>query len=118
MPTIDHVNVQARDMPAMIAFFQTVLGAEEGFRPPFPHPGHWLYLDGQPVLHLDFPARDDDFPQGLINHIAFGIYDLEPLRQRIEAAGYPHDYAGIPGGVGQIFVRGPEGIRIEVQYHR
>jgi hypothetical protein len=54
----------------------------------------------------------------MINHVAFGIEDLEPLRARVEAAGYPFKLAGIPGGVGQIFVDGPEGLRVELQYRR
>lgn len=118
MPRIDHVNIHARDRAAMIAFLEAVLGAKEGFRPPFKHPGHWLYLDGLPAIHLDPSTRDDDFPTGIFNHVAFGVYDLETIQPRIEASGYRFEMAGIPGGVGQIFVYGPEGIKLELQYHR
>lgn len=118
MPRLDHVNIQARDGAAMVAFLETVLGAKEGFRPPFSRPGHWLYLDGVPAIHVDYPDRPDDFPQGIFNHVAFGIYELEPVLERVKSTSYPYEMAGIPGGVGQIFVVGPEGVKIEIQYQR
>lgn len=119
MPRLDHINIQARDMAAMVAFLETLLGAKEGFRPPFRNPGHWLYLDGQPVIHIDLPARDSDFPQGLVNHIAFGVYGRDEAMARAERTGCPIHHAEIPGsGIGQLFVTGPEGIRVEVQYRQ
>jgi catechol 2,3-dioxygenase-like lactoylglutathione lyase family enzyme len=118
MPSLDHVNIHARDLAGMVAFLEAVLGAAEGSRPPFKHPGHWLYLDGRPVIHVDPTERNDDFPTGIYNHVAFGIYDHEPLLARVEASGYRYELAGIPGGVGQIFVYGPEGVKIELQYRR
>ncbi|HHY51170.1 MAG TPA: glyoxalase [Alphaproteobacteria bacterium] len=117
MPRLDHINIHARDVAAMAAFLEAIVGAKPGFRPPFEHPGHWLYLDGLPAIHLDH-ARGDEHPGGVVDHLAFGVYDYEPLIARVKASGYPYQLAGIPGGVGQVFVTGPEGIRIELQYHR
>jgi catechol 2,3-dioxygenase-like lactoylglutathione lyase family enzyme len=119
MLRIDHINIHARDMPAMVAFLEAVLGANEGFRPPFQHPGHWLYLDGQPLIHLD-PARDgESLERGVFDHLAFGVYDdFDALLARVQATGFEHVLAGIPGGVGQIFVIGPEGVKLELQYRR
>lgn len=57
MPRLDHVTIDTRDAPRMIGFFKTVLGVEEGYRPPFPSPGHWLYLDDRPVIHLSLTSR-------------------------------------------------------------
>lgn len=103
----------------MVSFFETVLEAEEGDRPPFDFPGHWVYLDGQPVIHLTVVQRPADFPPGLINHVAFGVYEFEAAQARIEASGYPYRLAGIPAtGIGQFFVDGPEGLLLEVQYRR
>jgi catechol 2,3-dioxygenase-like lactoylglutathione lyase family enzyme len=119
MPRLDHVNIQARDTKAMVAFLEAVVEAREGFRPPFKNPGHWLYLEGHPFIHIDIPARDDDFPQGLVNHIAFGIYDKTEALARVEKTGFRYEHAEIPGtGIGQIFVYGPEGVKIELQYRQ
>jgi len=117
MRRLDHVNIHTRDAATMISFLSEVLEVKEGHRPPFPNPGHWLYIGDQPVIHLDVIERDGDFPQGIYNHIAFALYDLGSALKRIEATGYRHEYRDIPGTtLGQIFVYGPEGVKIELQY--
>ncbi len=119
MPRLDHVNIEVVDGPRMVRFLEAVLGAEEGFRPPFGFPGHWVYLDGHPLIHLNIVKRAEDFPVGMINHVAFGVYDFEEMQARIEATGYRYRLAGIPAtGIGQFFVEGPEGLLLEVQYRR
>ena len=86
---IDHVNIHARDPGAVVAFLGAVLGAEEGLRPPFQHPGHWVYLDGRPIFHVDH-LREGDRPggHGPVDHIAIGVFDYEPLLARVEASGF------------------------------
>lgn len=113
---IDHVNIHARDPQAVVDFLAEVLGAVEGERPPFKHPGHWVYLEGKPLFHIDH-ARGDE-ARGLIDHIAIGVFDHDELVARIDAAGLAYHTAGIPGGVGQLFVEGPEGLKLELQYGR
>lgn len=116
MLNIDHVNIHARDPKAVVAFLEAALGAAEGERPPFSHPGHWVYLDGRPLFHVDH-ARGDE-ARGLIDHIAIGVFDYGAVVARLDAADIPYKTAGIPGGVGQLFVEGPEGLKLELQYGR
>jgi catechol 2,3-dioxygenase-like lactoylglutathione lyase family enzyme len=117
MRRLDHVNIHTRDAAAMISFLTTILEVHEGHRPPFPNPGHWLYMGDQAVIHLDVIERDSDFPQGIYNHVAFALYDFEPALERVRTSGYRHEYKNIPGTeLGQIFVYGPEGVKIELQY--
>lgn len=119
MPRLDHINIEVVDGQRMVRFLETVLGAEEGFRPPFGFPGHWLYLDGHPAIHINIVKRAEDFPAGMINHVAFGPYEYDEARGRIESCGYRYRVAGIPGaGIGQFFVEGPEGLLVEVQYRQ
>jgi catechol 2,3-dioxygenase-like lactoylglutathione lyase family enzyme len=118
MLRIDHVNIHARDPAAMVRFLEAVLGAEEGFRPPFEHPGHWVYLEGAPAIHVDHARNGEAMGSGVFDHVAFGVFDYEPLLERVKASGFRYELAGIPGGIGQIFVFGPEGIKIELQYSR
>ncbi len=73
MPRLDHVNIHTRDAARMIDFFKTLLGVQEGERPPFDTPGHWLYLEGHPAIHLTVVEREADFPQGMLNHAAFAF---------------------------------------------
>ena len=116
MPTIDHVNIHTRDPDTMRTFLTSVLGVEEGYRPPFSNPGHWLYLEGRAVIHLNNIERDTDFPAGILNHVAFGVYEPQETRAKLEASGYPFHFEVMPAtGIGQFFVTGPEGVRIELQ---
>ena len=95
MPHLDHVNITVVDGPRMARFLELVLDAREGFRPPF------------------------DFPEGIVNHVAFGVYEFQAAKARVEASGYPWKLAGLPGTpIGQIFVIGPEGLLVEIQYRR
>lgn len=119
MPHLDHVNITVADGPRMVRFLELVLDAKEGARPPFDFPGHWIYLGDRPVIHLGVAKREADFPEGMVNHIAFGVYAFEAAKARVEASGYPWHLAGIPGTpIGQIFVTGPEGLVVEIQYAR
>lgn len=119
MPKLDHINIQVRDGGRMVAFLEQVLAAKEGFRPPFGRPGHWVYVDDVPAIHIDVVERDADFGAGIVNHAAFGVYDHDDALKRIEASGYPYRVTGIPGtAIGQFFVNGPEGLLVEVQFGR
>lgn len=119
MPRLDHVNIRTRDPAAMVGFLEAVLDAREGFRPPFSNPGHWLYLDGVPAIHIDVIEREADAPPGIFDHVAFGVYDYDTALGRVERSGFPFEHAGIPGTeIGQLFVRGPDNIKLEIQFRR
>lgn len=49
---LDHVNVRTTQLDTMITWYTNVLGMQNGFRPNFPFPGAWLYVDASPVVHL------------------------------------------------------------------
>lgn len=119
MPRLDHVTIRTRDPGPMMAFLEKVLGVKEGFRPPFPFPGHWFYLDGHSCIHLLPVDRKDDPPVGIYDHVAFAFYDRDIAVKDIEATGYRFEHDAIPGtDIGQIFVYGPESVKIELQYRR
>ncbi len=113
----DHVNLRPRDMEAMRDFLVAVLDLKVGPRPPFPFPGYWLYdAAGMPSIHLQPPAEGDRGGEPLINHFAFGPYDYERKYAELSAAGWPLRLSRIPATpIRQIFVTGPEGIRVELQ---
>jgi catechol 2,3-dioxygenase-like lactoylglutathione lyase family enzyme len=114
MITLDHINIVTTDLPGVRDFLVDLLGLEDGFRPPFDFPGHWLYLGGQPVIHLadrGHAARD----RGWVDHIAFAGFDFEAEKARLDAGGHRYVAGGIPGGPRQLFVSGPDGLKIELQ---
>src|SRR5258708_34622904 len=51
---LDHVTIRTRDLQATRNFFLTVFDLKEGERPLAIHriPGHWLYSEGHPLVHI------------------------------------------------------------------
>lgn len=116
MIALDHINVHADDLEAARGFLVAVLGLQAGFRPPFDFPGYWLYLDGRPIIHMQHRRPGTQAGAGWIDHLAFAPFDFEAEKARLDAAGLGYVVGGIPGtGVRQLFVIGPENLKIELQ---
>ena len=51
---LDHVTIRTRDLQATRSFFLRVFDLEEGERPRAIQriPGHWLYSEGHPLVHI------------------------------------------------------------------
>ena len=115
---LDHVNIRAADLAATKAFLTDVLGLAEGWRPPFPFPGAWLYAGDKDVVHLvevDRPAADS--AGSSLDHFAFDISDYDDALARVEKTGQTFRATTTPGtSVKQIFVRDPNGVTIELNW--
>jgi catechol 2,3-dioxygenase-like lactoylglutathione lyase family enzyme len=119
---IDHVNIRAN--PALIAemkaFYEQVLGASDGWRPPFKSTGHWLYLDGKPVVHLVEDASIQ-MPTGsrgpIVDHVAFACTEPAGFEARLQAAGVAFRRTEVPGTrLMQFFCTDPAGNGVELQF--
>lgn len=124
---LDHVLILARDVSAMRRFFVEALGLEDGPRPAFPFPGHWLYSEGAPLIHLAAAAPEaaqsaylgarDMGAGGPVDHIALTGADLAPLLERLETSRIEHAVRHVPlDNTLQLFVTGPEGLKVEMQF--
>lgn len=118
LTAFQHVNTRSRDVERTRAFYE-LLGLRAGDRPPFASRGYWLYLGGQPVLHLvqrpDGDAHHDG--SGNVDHIAFQATDLEGTRRALTGAGLPFREAVVPrDNTVQIFVRDPDGLTVELNF--
>ena len=115
---LDHINVRTDDLSAVRQAFTDLLGLTEGARPPFPNPGHWLYGEGRPIVHLsgaDTAAAAQS--TGALDHIAFLDDDFDGLIGRLSRAGIGYEEHTVPGsGVRQVFFHIAHGIRIEVDF--
>jgi catechol 2,3-dioxygenase-like lactoylglutathione lyase family enzyme len=115
---LDHVNIRTNDLAATKALFVDVLGLSEGWRPPFPFPGAWLYAGGKDVVHLvgvETAATSSD--GSALDHFAFDIGDFDEALRRIEATGLTFRATATPGtSVKQIFVRDSNGVTIELNW--
>lgn len=125
----EHVLIMAEDLEATKDFFADVVGLSVGWRPDFPFPGYWMYLNGSPCVHLaakqmDAEGKDyldakdgGDGGSGCIDHIAFLADDMEGFRERLEAAGIPMRHRHVPGSpVQQIFIEDPNNVTVELNF--
>lgn len=115
---LDHVNVRTANLETMRSFFEEIVGLTNGPRPRFDFPGYWLYGGGEPIVHLvGIDAAEASPSLGPIDHIAFRGGDYEAQKAVLERNGYRYREADVPGAnVRQIFIIGPEGIKIELQF--
>lgn len=125
---LDHFNIRAKDLDGMRDFFVDVIGLSEGDRPSFEFPGYWLYAeDAGAVIHLVGKDRqrgyvsghgdDDRDGTGVVDHLAFKGTDAPGLLARLDERGIEYRKRELPNGAAkQIFVKGPEGVVIEVVY--
>ena len=115
---LDHINIRTADLAATKAMFIDVLGLTDGWRPPFPFPGAWLYAGDKDVVHLvqvDQPAASSE--GSALDHFAFEISDYDEALRRVEASGLKFRAIATPGtSVRQIFVRDLNGVTIELNW--
>lgn len=119
---LDHVNVRTSNLAVMSEFYETALGLEAGPRPDFPFPGRWLYCADRAVVHLvETPAQ----PAGhepRIEHFAFRGREYAAFVENLEGLGLAYDVVDVPAGAGpalrQVFVRDPDGNRVEIGFDK
>lgn len=113
----DHVSLSMGADHALRTLFEGVMGFENGFRPPFPFPGRWLYEGDQAVVHgISDPALSAEVGELRFNHIAFKSEQCasEVLKQ-LRQVGLPHTVARVPQeNIAQIFVQLPGSLVIEL----
>ncbi len=112
---LDHVLICTNDLPAMLHFFEQAINLKPGPRPAFPFDGAWLYSEGKPIIHL--AASSKHGIDGAVDHIAFSGDSYPELTRRLETAGLTYVERTIPGSCDrQVFIKGPEGITLEIQF--
>jgi catechol 2,3-dioxygenase-like lactoylglutathione lyase family enzyme len=117
---IDHINIRASRplIERVRAFYCTVFGLEEGFRPAFSSGGHWLYAGDRPLVHLSIGGESGagGGPSHL-DHVAFQSADLEAFCETLEANGVPYRSNFIPEiDLSQVFLTDPAGTGLEVNF--
>lgn len=113
---LDHVNIKTNDLEAMIKFLGETAGLVPGDRPSFPFDGAWLYDDEGAAVHL---IKTDDAASdiGPVDHFAFRGQDLNEAKTRLSGLGYEFaEQKQIDTGLVQLFVPGPLGIKVELQF--
>ena len=114
--SLDHINIRTAELERTRAFFRDVLGLTEGWRPPFPFNGAWLYAGGRDVVHLVEVDEAAAASRGsALDHFAFAIDDYEDAIARLDAEGLAYRATTTPGTTTrQIFVTELNGVTIEL----
>lgn len=112
---LDHVLICTRNLVAMQQSFDEVICLQPGPRPPFLFDGAWLYSEGKAIIHLSSSSQHGT--QGAVDHIAFTGGEYKALISRLTQANRSYIERTVPGsGEHQVFVTGPEGISLEIQF--
>lgn len=119
--TLDHVNIRTANLARLIAFYGAVLDLKEGWRPPFPFPGAWLYAGAHPVVHLvglaEDPGGTTDGRQLHLEHFAFRGQNLRAFLARLAALGIEGDVREVPGAtLTQVNLWDPDGNHLHVDF--
>jgi len=112
---IDHINIDTDRLDETVQFYSQVLGFESRAKPSG-NPGVWLYVDEQPLVHVNLVESVEELPAtGHFNHIAFAATDAEALVAALDDAGATYRYVESPElGRTQIFTHDPNGIQVEL----
>lgn len=129
---LDHYAIRTLKLSATRDFYVGALGMEDGERPDFPFPGHWLYLGGQALVHLIGIDPDDTsglerhlreidretlVGSGAVDHLAFRGSGAGEQMARLKARGIAYRENRVPGmDLFQIFIEDPNDITVELNF--
>lgn len=128
---LNHYFVRANDLEQSRRFYCDVLGFEEMPRPDFPFPGCWLGVGGKIQVHmgqhgipdsglyyLGTSAQSATDNTGVVDHIAFLATQPEVFASRFDAIGLKAHKRYLPQfHLFQMFVKDPNGLTIELNFH-
>jgi catechol 2,3-dioxygenase-like lactoylglutathione lyase family enzyme len=114
---MNHFTVLAEDLAGTVDFYVSLLGLQPGPRPDLGFPGAWLYVGGQPVLHIVAGRPLPEPRAGVIDHVAFSARGLAQEKARLESRGVPITLRRLAGsGTWQLFCHDPNGARVELDF--
>ena len=121
---LEHYTIRCRDLERTRDFYSDVLGLVVGPRPDFGFAGYWLYCGDTPVVHLvtnegAVGAADDSETTGRLDHIALRSERFEDMVAALKRRGIAcRQNEVLDFNLRQMFLRDPDGILIELNFHR
>jgi catechol 2,3-dioxygenase-like lactoylglutathione lyase family enzyme len=133
---LGHYSIRTFDLEASRRFYTEVLGFREGYRPPFPFPGVWLYLSDDEreygtvhiigidpkdpkglIDYLGDKSADELDGTGTVDHIGFVASGLSEMRRKLRANAIDYRERTVPLlALHQLFLTDPSGVTIELNY--
>jgi catechol 2,3-dioxygenase-like lactoylglutathione lyase family enzyme len=116
---LNHINIETADIDRSASFYTDVLGLVSGERPEFDRPGHWMYMDNMPIVHIISPLPDNKLLTGskhaAISHFALRIKNFEAMREHLINLSIPYTEVDVPGSDRrQFFINDPDGVVVEL----
>ncbi len=116
---LDHANLRTTQLDVMIEWYTRVLGFKQGWRPNFPFPGAWMYIEDEPLVHL--VDVDQPIPQSdnlSLEHVAFSAKGLKKFRAHLAEHDVRCDEIEVPGaGILQFNIWDPDGNHLHIDFN-
>lgn len=119
---LNHVNIRApRELLDRLRdFYRDVIGLRDGFRPPFPAPGYWMYAGDRAAVHLYQAGPDEERQTGVqttLDHFAFDCSGLAETEAALQRHGVAFRRSLVPATRQvQLFLRDPAGNQVELTF--
>ena len=117
---LDHVTIRTRDLQAARSFFLKVFDLKEGERPLAIHriPGHWLYSEGHPLVHIiGSQGYGNDRSAEAIDHVGFRMQGYAEFRNKLDLLGIRYSTMDLADlGERRLFFRAPGGPLLEAVF--
>ncbi len=117
---LDHITIRTQDLSGTRDFMVGLFGLEEQDRPKaIQHiPGHWLYSEGKPIVHLigSWGAGMTHTPEGF-DHVGFRLENYKEFRERLDTLGINYSLMELPElNERRIFFHIPNGPLLETVF--
>ena len=118
LDSLDHITVLTENLELTKDFYIKILGMEiDNNRPPFKFEGVWLSLNKRAVVHIvvksSHKVNEDSEPT--LDHIAFKAKNIVNVKKHLQNNAIPYEEKITPDNkISQIFIKDPNGIKIEL----
>jgi catechol 2,3-dioxygenase-like lactoylglutathione lyase family enzyme len=116
---LHHVTIGCapEDLPALLDFYTTTIGLQQGYRPALRHSGHWLYAGADAIVHLNALLPATPPQRGPVDHVALKAHGLDATRQLLRDAGVEFSEKPLDGTtLHQVFLQDPLGLTVELSF--
>jgi len=117
---LDHLTIRTRDLNTARDFFIRVFDLDERERPKAIQriPGHWMYANDQPIVHLiGSRGEGSDRAAEAIDHVGIRLTGYAAFRDRLERLGIQYSAMDLPEiNERRIFFRTPGGPLLETVF--
>ena len=118
LDSLDHITVITKDLKKTKDFYVNILGMNIDYdRPPFKFDGIWLSLNKRAVVHVVVKEEliIDENLLPTLDLVAFRAKDMKKIKLNLKENSISYDERITPDNkISQIFLKDPNGIKIEI----